>query len=163
MPFLTMLRSVGGIPLLVAAIGQAQPTIVARPVASPDDAIATRQLLFHLSASTFAGMKAVADSGGDVSTLQFGAQGLVHWARSIPSMFPPGSLGPRSRARPEIWSDRAGFEGRATAYQAAAARLAAAARAGDRAAFLAGWQATRQACQDCHDRYRQPDASPPAQ
>ena len=96
----------------------------------------------------------VADAGGDVRPLSIGANGLMRWARSIPFMFPQGSTGPLSRARPEIWTNRSDFEAKAAAYQTAAEQLAAAAQGGDRAAFLEQWQATRRACSGCHDAYR---------
>jgi len=138
---------------LAAMSAIAQPANKAA-VASPTDVISTRQIMFHLSASTFGEMKEAADAGGDVTHLFFGARGLVRWARSIPNMFPQGSRGPLSRARPEIWTNRADFEARAQAYQAAAEQLAAAAQGGDRAAFQRQWEATSHVCSGCHDAYR---------
>jgi cytochrome c556 len=152
-----ILAGLASFALAAVAVAQqpaATPAPPPRPVASPDDPIATRQLLFHLSAGTFGGMKMVADAGGDVRPLAFGAQGLVRWARSIPSMFPPGSVGAQSRAKAEIWTNRSDFEAKAAAYQNAATQLAAAARAGDRTAFLAAWDTTRGACGACHELYR---------
>ena len=124
------------------------------PVARPEDPIASRQVMYQLSAGTFGGMKMVADAGGDIRPLAFAAQALVRWARSIPTMFPAGSTGPRSHAKAEIWLNRSDFESKAADYQAAALQLAQAARGGDRTAFLAAWATTRGTCQACHDRYR---------
>ena len=138
---------------LSAMNATAQPANKAA-IAGPNDVISTRQIMFHLSAATFGEMKEAADAGSDVTHLVIGASGLVRWARSIPSMFPRGSTGPLSRARPEIWTNRADFEAKAAAYQAAAEQLAHAAQQGDRAAFLQQWQATRHACSGCHDAYR---------
>ena len=150
--FLSVLACIS-VPAL-AATAQPAANRPAPSTASPGDPIGTRQVLFHLSAGTFGEMKMVADAGGDVTPLAFGARGLARWARSIPSMFPPGSMGPQSRAKAEIWSNRADFEAKAAAYQAAAMQLAEAARSGDRAAFLTQWQATRGTCQACHEVYR---------
>ena len=122
--------------------------------ASPGDVIASRQVMFDLSAGTFGEMKSAADAGADIAPFAFGARALARWARSIPAMFPPGSTGPTSHARPEIWTDRADFEAKAAAYQAAAEQLGEAAQHGDRAAFLQQWQATLHACSACHDAYR---------
>jgi cytochrome c556 len=146
----------------VAALAQPAPEKAAPPqaakappaVASASDPIASRQVMMQLSAGTFGEMKMVADAGGDLAPLSFGARALTRWARSIPGMFPAGSMGPQSHARAEIWSNRADFEARAAAYQAAATQLAEAARAGDRAAFNSAWDTTRQACQACHERFR---------
>lgn len=141
----------------VAAGAQPAPAPTPRPVARPEDPIATRQVLYQLSAGTFGEMKMVADAGGDIRPLAFASQALVRWARSIPSMFPPGTTGPQSRAKAEIWSNRSDFEAKAANYQAAATQLAQTARSGDRAAFLAAWATTRGTCQACHELYRAGD------
>jgi cytochrome c556 len=150
---INLILSVALCATISAAAAMAQPANPAA-VAGPNDVIATRQIMFHLSAATFGEMKEVADAGGDVTHLFIGTRGLVRWARSIPAMFPPGSTGPLSRARPEIWSNRADFEARAAAYQVAAEQLAAAAQHGDRAAFLQQWVATSHVCAGCHEAYR---------
>ena len=144
---------------LAASASLAAMTATAQPanraaIASPTDVISTRQIMFHLSATTFHEMKEAVDAGADVTHFYFGARGLVRWARSIPTMFPPGSTGPLSRARPEIWSNRADFEATAAAFQAGAEQLALAAQRGDRAAFLQQWQTTGHICTICHDAYR---------
>lgn len=119
--------------------------------------IKARQASFHLSAGTFGPMKAAIDSGADVNTFTFGAKGLARWARAIPSMFPAGTgaeAGIPTKAKPEIWSDRAGFEARAAEYAAAADRLAELAQANDKPGFAAQWAVVRQSCSNCHDKYR---------
>lgn len=154
-----MSRPVTSFSCLVVCAALSAMTAIAQPankaaIASPNDVISTRQIMFHLSAATFGEMKMAADAGADVTHMTMGANGLVRWARSIPNMFPRGSTGPLSRARPEIWTNRADFEAKAAAYQAAAEQLALVAQQGDRAAFLEQWQATRRACSGCHDAYR---------
>jgi cytochrome c556 len=99
-------------------------------------------------------MKAAADAGADVKQLAIPARSLARWARTLPSLFPAGTNLPNSHARPEIWSDRAGFEARAAAYADAARLLAEAADTGDRAAFLTQWNAVRGTCGACHDSYK---------
>jgi cytochrome c556 len=61
-----------------------------------------------------------------------------------------------TRARPELFANRADFEAKAAAYAAAASRLADVAQTNDRAAFAAQFDATRQACSACHDLYQVP-------
>lgn len=137
------------IPLTAAAQSQAPaPSLTAEQI------VEARRAAFFLSGGSFAQMKATADAGGDVKGLVFPARTLARWARTLPTMFPAGSAVPPSKARPEIWSDRAGFEAAALAYFDAAERLAAAAQAGDRAAFLERWAEVRGACGACHDSYR---------
>jgi len=119
--------------------------------------IKARQASFHLSAGAFGPMKAAIESGADVKPFAFGAKGLARWARAMPSMFPAGTgpeAGVPTKALPAIWSDRAGFEARATEYAAAADRLAELADANDKAGFAAQWMTVRQSCSTCHDSYR---------
>jgi cytochrome c556 len=137
------------IPLAAAAQSQAPA-----PSLTPEQIVEARRAAFFLSGGSFAQMKATADAGGDVKGLVFPARTLARWARTLPSMFPAGSAVPPSKAKAEIWSDRAGFEAAAAAYAEAAGRLAEAAQAGDRAAFVARWTEVRGACGACHDAYR---------
>ena len=62
--------------------------------------------------------------------------------------------GVRTTAKPEIWSDRAGFEAKAADYAAAADRLAELAAGDDAAAFAAQLAVVRASCQSCHDGYK---------
>ena len=124
---------------------------------TPEQIVAARQSGYFLSGGSFAAMKVAAESGADVKQLVFPARTLARWARTLPSLFPAGTNLPTSKALPAVWSDRAGFEARATAYAEAAARLAEAAQSGDRAAFLARWTETRATCSGCHDTYRRSD------
>jgi cytochrome c556 len=131
---------------------------------APDAAtfIRARQSALMLSAATLGSMKGVIESGGDVNSQAFGAKALARWARTLPSLFPAGSgaeAGLPTRAKPEVWSDRAGFEARAAEYAAAADRLAELAQANDKAGFAAQWAVVGQTCSSCHDRYRE---NPPA-
>ena len=76
------------------------------------------------------------------------------WAAAIPGLFPEGSSHPQSRARPEIWSNKADFRAKAAALGAAADRLAELDRAGDSTGFAAQVPAVEAACAACHSAYR---------
>lgn len=141
----------------LAAVGLATAPAAARDGLDAQGVIKARQAAFHLSAGTFGPMKAAIDSGADVNGFAFGAKGLARWARTIPSMFPAGTgaeAGIPTKAKPEIWSDRAGFEARAAEYAAAADKLAELAQANDKPGFAAQWLVVRQSCSNCHDPYR---------
>ena len=144
------------IPL--AALAGCAATAAQAPAApsglTPQQIVAARQSAFHLSAATLGSMKGVVDSGGEVKPLTFGARGLARWAKTLPTMFPEGTQLADSRALPTVWTDRAGFDARAAAFAAATDRLAAAADAGDKAAFAEAWKATGASCGACHDAYR---------
>jgi len=79
--------------------------------------------------------------------------GVVSW-------FPAGS-GPsasvKSDAKPEVWSDAAGFAKAAQKLQTESAKLVTVANAGDADAIRAQVRATGGTCKGCHDTYRVPD------
>ncbi len=120
-----------------------------------DTLIAARQAGFDLQAGVAASMKTVIDGGGDVKGLVDGAKGLSSWGHTIPAVFPDGTQsGHNTKARPEIWSDRAGFEKAAQNFWTQADKLATLADANDKAGFATQYTATTQACGACHRSYR---------
>ena len=124
---------------------------------TPQQIVAARQSSLHLSAVAMGSMKGVIDRGDAVTTQVFAARGIARWARVLPTLFPDSTRGiTPSRARPEIWDNRADFEAKAANYAAAATRLAEIAQSGDRAAFASQFQTTIAACQACHERYQVP-------
>jgi cytochrome c556 len=58
-----------------------------------------------------------------------------------------------SRAKPEIWTDKAGFDAAGAAYGAALTALKATT---DEAGFKAAFGAFGGACQGCHEKYQAP-------
>ncbi len=69
-------------------------------------------------------------------------------------LFPPGSNTGETHARPEVWSDRAGFEKAMSDAQAAAAALRG---VKEEAAFRPALNTLGQSCKACHDKYRMPE------
>jgi len=85
---------------------------------------------------------------------------IAGYAVQLLRWFPPGSgaeAGVRTRARPEIWSDRAGFHRAGADLLVAARTLDAAAARGDLAAIRAAARQVSRACSECHDSYRAPE------
>lgn len=124
------------------------------------DVIAARQSAFLMSAANFGSMKGAIDRGDEVKTLSFQAMTLARWARTLPLMFPVGTVAENSEALPVIWKDRTGFDAKAKDYADAATKLAGFARANDKAGFATQWAAVRQACSACHDVYKKPNTPP---
>ena len=125
--------------------------------AAPADAtgvIKGRESGMLMSAALMGSLKGAIDRGDEVKPLAFAARSISNWAAAIPGMFPAGSEG--GEALPTVWSDRAGFEAEAAKYKAAADRLAAAAGAGDKAAFAAAFGEVRASCASCHAAYKVP-------
>lgn len=126
---------------------------------SPAGIVAARKAAFEMSGVTMGSIKAGLDSGAEMRSLGFSTGALAKWAQVLPAMFPAGtgldSLPDGTRAKAEIWTDRAGFEARAADYAAATARLRDAVAAGDPALAATEWAAVRTTCGSCHDVYRQ--------
>ena len=141
------------------AVDNAEVAEPAPPDLTPQQIVAARQAAFHLSGAAMGNMKAAIDQGRDVAGQAYAARGVARWARALPTMFPDSTrtVTP-SRARPEIFANRADFEAKAAAYAAAADRLAEVARTGDREAFAAQHRATAATCAGCHDLYQVPQS-----
>ena len=84
------------------------------------------------------------------------AENVLAGSGKIASLFPPGSVTSESRAKPEIWSDRAGFEGQAANLKDPAEKLVVAAKSGDKAQIGAALGPVGKVCGSCHDTYRKP-------
>jgi cytochrome c556 len=124
---------------------------------TPQQIVAARQSSFHLTGAAMGFMKASIERGGDVSGNAYAARGVARWARALPAMFPESSRAVTpSRARPEIWANKADFDSKAAAFEAAATRLAELAQANDKEGFAAQHQATGATCKACHDLYQVP-------
>ena len=155
------------VPLVVAlalagcvAVDSDEVAAPAPPAPTPQQIVAARQAAFHLSGAAMGNMKAAIDQGRDVSSQAYAARGVARWARALPTMFPDSTRNVTpTRARPEIFANRADFEAKAGAYAEAATRLAEIAQGGDREAFAAQFRATAATCAACHQLYQVP-ASP---
>lgn len=121
------------------------------------DIVEARQAAMMLSGVAVNAIKAAVDAGQPIASQRFPTRALARWAHAVPGAFPAGSgaeAGVRTNAKPEIWSDRAGFDARAVEYAAAADRLAELAAGDDAAAFAAQLVVVRASCQSCHDGYK---------
>ena len=140
----------------VAVMAVAGAARAAGPVSmNPDDVVAGRQAAFDLMGSTVDGMKAVVTDGKSVKPLEYSAKAIVAWAKAIPAEFPVGTESAHgTKAKPEIWSDSAGFTKAAGDLQAAADKLVTLAAADDKDGFKAGFEALGKTCGACHRVYR---------
>lgn len=128
---------------------------IAALAATPSQIIAERRAGYKHMGQNFKAMKDAIDAGAPVEPLAAKAAEIVTWAKTIPTMFPPGTeTGGGTHAKPAIWTDRAGFDKDAAALQAQAEKLEAVAKSGNKAAFAAQWKATAHACGTCHQTYR---------
>ncbi len=76
-------------------------------------------------------------------------------AAKIPALFPKGSTDPKSRAKPEIWTNWKKFEESAKLLEARAGEVANEAAAGGNIPVKA--QEMFSTCKTCHDDFRKPE------
>ena len=139
----------------------AEPAPHGAATIDPQQIVEARRAGMGLSAADIQLMRTAGEKGADIRPMSRAAQSLSEWGALLPTLFPAGT-GPgvvRTRARTEIWSDRADFEQRARDFSEAAGRLAGAAAAGDMTTGRMEWDATWEGCNACHERYRS-EASP---
>ncbi len=141
-----------GVALAVSLTGLAKAADVTLP---SDQVIAARQAGFDLQQGVAAAMKAGVASGADVKQYVDGAKGIASWGKVIPAMFPAGTeSGHDTKAKPEIWSDKAGFQKAADNLVTQADKLVTLADAGDKDGFAAQFKETAAACGACHKQYK---------
>jgi cytochrome c556 len=96
----------------------------------------------------------------DLAIVRRNSARLLGFAPLVLRWFPPGSgeeAGVRTRALPQIWSDRAGFRRAGALLLVATRNFDAAARCGDVARIRAAMPEVAHACSNCHDTYRAPE------
>lgn len=93
----------------------------------------------------------------DMAVITASAQKMAALGAQVPTWFPKGT-GPskayKTAAKPEIWSDAAGFAAAAASLKTETAKLAEAAKSGDLDAVKAQVRPVGGACKTCHDKYR---------
>lgn len=129
-------------------------TPAAAQFAKPEDAIKYRQSALTLIASHFGRMQPVIKGQAPYDKAQIKAN--VDLLKSLSTLpwagFGPGTEG--GAARPEVWSDAAGFKQKQQAFEANVVKLSAAADAGDLDKLRAAFGDVGASCKACHDVYR---------
>jgi cytochrome c556 len=152
-----LLLAVALLAIPITALAQEQapaPPAPMAPPTTPDEFVTQRQARMARGGGALAMMKQTLDANGDLTTLAPRIERLNQWAQDLPTMFPEGSNIAASGAKPEVWSDHAGFQAAADRFRTAVQALAAPAAANDHAAFLTAWTAAHDACSACHDAYK---------
>jgi cytochrome c556 len=130
-------------------------------IAAPADTIRMRQGNYKQIAAAMKGIgEQLRNSEPSLPAIRAGSRTILGFAPQVLRWFPRGTgpeAGVRTRARPEIWSDHAGFRSAGARLLVAARNLDAAARAGDLDAIRAAAPELAHACSNCHDDYRAPE------
>lgn len=126
-----------------------------RAATTADDLIATRQADMAVQTSLLESIMMAIGADADILPLKDAAEAIEALGMAIPELFPEGTeRGHNTRARPAVWSDRAGFEKAAANLTEAARRMANAAATDNRTGFAKANLETVAACSTCHMAYR---------
>jgi cytochrome c556 len=139
----------GSLALALAIPAQAQP--------KPEDVIKFRKGVFQVVFWHFRPMNAMVkgDMPFDQAAFTRNAQLVAAMATVAPDAFPAGTDKGDTRARPEIWSDPAGFRKVMESFQAETAKLEQVARGATSVDQVrAQFGAAARSCSACHDNYR---------
>ena len=124
--------------------------------------VTARQAGMDMSAATLTLLKNASTNCVPLKNLAFPAGGLAKWAVVLPTLFSENTKGVTSRAKPTVWMDRAGFNGKAQAFIDATKALGVAAAADNKPAFDAALASAGAACKGCHESFQvQPPAAKP--
>jgi cytochrome c556 len=126
-----------------------------KPRVGSGDVIGDRQRLMKLQGASLTDIRDKIRAG-NIEAVAVNADTILLTATHIPALFPQGSLGEKSRAKPEIWQKWSEFEEAATSVQVTAEKLREAARAKDAEATQAGFRQLGDACDACHTPFRVP-------
>ena len=126
--------------------------------AKPDDAIKYRQSALFVMQQNFSRVAAMA-SGKAPFDAKVAAESasVAEFAGKLPWVaFGDGTdKGRESRAKPEIWTDKAKFNGYADKMQLEMAKFSAAAKTGNLDNIKAALPGVGGTCKTCHDAFRQ--------
>ena len=153
--------------ILAGALLTSGYALYAKPMAHPSapsgaELVSARQAGMDMSASTLTLLKNASTNGVPLKNLAFPAGGLGKWAVVLPTMFSENTKNVVSRAKPTVWTDRAGFNVKAQTFIDATKALSAAAAADNKPGFDAALASIGAACKGCHESYQvQPPAAKP--
>ena len=148
-----------GASLAIAAAGPANSDAKAAPPAPPtaaERAITYRKAMYQVMYNNFAPVGAMA-SGKipyDAKMAAIRTERVAFLAQMIGEGFPDGSNAGVTKAKAEIWSNRADFDAKMKDLQDKSAALASVAKNGDLATLKPAFGDLAGACKACHDKYK---------
>ncbi len=122
----------------------------------PEDAVKYRQSAFFVMGQHFGRLGAMASGKVpfDAKLAQENAAVVEHMSKLPWAGFGAGTDAVPSKAKPEIWFEKAKFDQGADKLMAEASKLNSAAKMGNLDALKAAFSDTASTCKACHDSYR---------
>lgn len=141
---------------LVATLGALASLPAAAQFQKPEDAIKYRKAAFTVMAAHFGRIGAMASGRApfDAAAATANADIVASMSKLPYAGFGEGTGSGETRAKPEIWTDRAKFDAAASKMQEEVAKLNVAAKSGNLDQIKVAFGAAGQSCKACHDNYR---------
>lgn len=124
--------------------------------AGKEDVIAKRQEIMKTNGANVRELRNK-EKDGKIKEIAVNAQAIADNLERETNLFPEGSTSDKSRAKPEIWKDRAKFDQLYKDTIAAARQLQRLASAGDAAGVKVQIAKLGDACTACHTPFRKPE------
>ncbi len=120
------------------------------------DAVHDRQQAMEAVGDAMKALGAIARGKApfDAEVVKTNATTIADNLKKASELFPEGSGGEKSKAKPEVWSDAAGFEKLMKEAHAAAVALQS---VSEEEAFGPALGALGSSCKSCHEKYRLPE------
>jgi cytochrome c556 len=146
-----LVLAISAVTLFVgAAVAQTPPS-------AADSAVAYRKAMYQVMFNNWVRILPVTQGKVpfDAKAVQLRAARANYLTQMIGEGFPPESAeGKPTRAKPEMWTNRADFDQLMGNLRKSMAALEAAAKTGKLDKVTPAFNASRDACKACHDKYR---------
>ena len=141
---------------LVATLGALASLPAAAQFQKPEDAIKYRKAAFTVMGAHFGRIGAMASGKAPFDAAAAAANAdIVATMSMLPyAGFIEGTASGDTRAKPEIWTERAKFDAAANKMQDEVSKLNVAAKSGNLDQIKVAFGAAGQSCKACHDNYR---------
>jgi cytochrome c556 len=144
-------------PALVIAFACIAATAQAQQPTKAEQTLKYRKAVYQVIAWNFGPMAAMAQGKipYDAKEFEMRAQRVAEMTPMLSESYAPETQSvPGTKAKPELWSNRADFDSKLKDLVDRSASLAEVAKAGDAEKSKAAFLDTAQACKACHDKYR---------
>ena len=143
---------------LVATLGALASLPAAAQFQKPEDAIKYRKAAFTMMGAHFGRIGAMASGKApfDAAAAAANAEIVATMSKLPYAGFIDGTSSGETRAKPEIWTERAKFDAAASKMQEEVAKLNVAAKTGNFDQIKLAFGAAGQSCKACHDNYQKP-------
>ena len=141
---------------LVATLGALASLPASAQFQKPEDAIKYRKAAFTVMGAHFGRIGAMASGKAPFDAAAAAANAdIVATMSKLPyAGFIEGTASGDTRAKPEIWTERAKFDAAANKMQDEVSKLNVAAKSGNLDQIKVAFGAAGQSCTACHDNYR---------